>query len=38
LLAVDALVAHPLVLSYSLAEALVDDFIAAYPRYTEGWA
>jgi 6-phospho-beta-glucosidase len=38
LLAVDALVAHPLVLSYSLAEALVDDFIAAYPAYTEGWA
>jgi 6-phospho-beta-glucosidase len=36
-LAVDALVAHPLVLSYSRAEPLVDDFLAAYPTYTEGW-
>jgi 6-phospho-beta-glucosidase len=36
-LAVDALVAHPLVLSYSRAEPLVDDFIAAYPQYTQGW-
>jgi len=36
-LAVAALVAHPLVLSYSRAEPLVDDFLAAYPTYTEGW-
>lgn len=36
-LAIDALVAHPLVLSYSRAEPLVDDFLAAYPRYAEGW-
>jgi 6-phospho-beta-glucosidase len=36
-LAIDALVAHPLVLSYSRAEPLVDDFLAAYPAYTEGW-
>ena len=36
-LAIDALVAHPLVLSYSRAEPLVDDFLAAYPQYTEGW-
>ena len=36
-LAVDALVAHPLVLSYSRAEPLVDDFLAAYPQYAEGW-
>jgi 6-phospho-beta-glucosidase len=35
--AIDALVAHPLVLSYSRAEPLVDDFIAAYPQFTEGW-
>jgi 6-phospho-beta-glucosidase len=37
-LAIDALVAHPLVLSYSRAEPLVDDFLAAYPAYAEGWA
>ncbi|MGN6101971.1 MAG: 6-phospho-beta-glucosidase [Devosia sp.] len=37
-LAIDALVAHPLVLSYSRAEPLVDDFLAAYPQYAEGWA
>ena len=36
-LAVDALVAHPLVLSYSRAEPLVDAFLAAYPQYSEGW-
>ena len=36
-LAIDALVAHQLVLSYSRAEPLVDDFLAAYPQYTEGW-
>jgi 6-phospho-beta-glucosidase len=36
-LAIDALVAHPLVLSYSRAEPLVDDFLAAYPTYAEGW-
>jgi 6-phospho-beta-glucosidase len=36
-LAIDALVAHPLVLSYSRAEPLVDDFLAAYPSYAEGW-
>jgi 6-phospho-beta-glucosidase len=37
-LAIDALVAHPLVLSYSLAEGLVDDFLSAYSTYAEGWA
>jgi hypothetical protein len=26
------------VLSYSRAEPLVDDFLAAYPQYAEGWA
>jgi 6-phospho-beta-glucosidase len=36
-LAIDALVAHPLVLSYSRAEPLVDEFLAAYPAYAEGW-
>lgn len=36
-LAIDALVAHPLVLSYSRAEPLVDDFLSAYPAYAEGW-
>ncbi|HVY51841.1 MAG TPA: 6-phospho-beta-glucosidase [Devosia sp.] len=36
-LAIDALVAHPLVLSYSRAEPLVEEFIAAYPQYAEGW-
>jgi 6-phospho-beta-glucosidase len=36
-LAIDALVAHPLVLAYSRAEPLVDEFIAAYPQYAEGW-
>jgi 6-phospho-beta-glucosidase len=36
-LAIDALVAHPLVLSYSRAEPLVDAFLAAYPAYAEGW-
>jgi 6-phospho-beta-glucosidase len=36
-LAIDALVAHPLVLAYSRAEPLVDEFIEAYPQYTEGW-
>jgi 6-phospho-beta-glucosidase len=37
-LAVEALVAHPLVLSYSRAEPLVDQFLAAYPAYAEGWS
>ena len=34
---IEALVAHPLVLSYSRAEPLVDAFLAAYPSYAEGW-
>lgn len=33
--AVEALTLHPLVLSYSLAKALVDDCIAAYPNDVE---
>lgn len=37
-LAVEALVAHPLVLSYSRAEPLVDQFLSAYPAYAEGWS
>ena len=36
-LAIDALVAHPLILSYSRAEPLVDAFLAAHPAYSEGW-
>lgn len=35
--AIEALVAHPLVLSYSRAEPLVDAFLAAHPPYTAGW-
>jgi 6-phospho-beta-glucosidase len=37
-LAVDALMAHPLVLSYSRARALVDDYLAAHAPYVGGWA
>jgi 6-phospho-beta-glucosidase len=36
-LAVEALVAHPLVLSYSRAEPLVAAFLAAHPAHAEGW-
>ena len=36
-MAIEALVAHPLVLSYSRAEPLVDAFLAAHRPYTEGW-
>ena len=33
----DALSAHPLVNSYSLAEALLDDYLKVYESYTGGW-
>jgi 6-phospho-beta-glucosidase len=36
-LAVEALVAHPLVLSYSRAEALVDEYLAAHAPYVGNW-
>jgi 6-phospho-beta-glucosidase len=35
--AVDALMAHPLVLSYSRAKALVDEYLAAHARYVGTW-
>ncbi|KKB11695.1 glycosyl hydrolase [Devosia geojensis] len=38
LLAVDALVAHPLVLSYSRARPLVDGYLEAHAAYTGEWA
>jgi len=37
-LAVDALVAHPLVLSYSRARPLVDRYLEAHAAYTGEWA
>jgi len=36
-LAVEALMAHPLVLSYSRARPLVDEFLAAHPEYVGEW-
>lgn len=36
-LAVDALMAHPLVLSYSRARVLVDDYLAAHAPYVGDW-
>lgn len=36
-LAVEALVAHPLVLSYSRAEPLVDEYIAAHSAFAGDW-
>jgi 6-phospho-beta-glucosidase len=36
-LAVEALVAHPLVLSYSRAEPLVDDYLAAHAAFVGEW-
>ena len=36
-LAVDALAAHPLVNSYSLAKSLLRDYLTAYQQYTGGW-
>ena len=35
--AVDCLMAHPLVNSYSLASALVDEYIRLNAAYSEGW-
>lgn len=35
--AILALMAHPLVLSYSLAEKLVDDYLAAHAPYLGAW-
>jgi 6-phospho-beta-glucosidase len=37
-LSVEALVAHQLVVWYSRAEPLFDQFLAAYPAYAEGWS
>ena len=37
-IAVEALVAHPLVLSYSRAEPLVDKYLAAHAPYVGEWA
>lgn len=36
-LAVEALMVHPLVNSYSLAKQLVQDYIAAYPEFLGDW-
>lgn len=36
-LAVEALVAHPLVMSYSRAEPLVDEYLAAHADYVGSW-
>ncbi|AOF94395.1 6-phospho-beta-glucosidase [Sinorhizobium sp. RAC02] len=36
-LAVEALIAHPLVLSYSRAEPLVDEYIAAHSAFAGEW-
>ena len=36
-LAVEALVAHPLVMSYSRAEPLVDNYLAAHAAYVGDW-
>jgi alpha-galactosidase/6-phospho-beta-glucosidase family protein len=35
---VDALMAHPLVLSYSRARPLVDEYLAAHAEYVGNWA
>jgi 6-phospho-beta-glucosidase len=35
--AVMALMAHPLVLSYSLASVLVDDYLSAHRQYVGEW-
>jgi 6-phospho-beta-glucosidase len=37
LLARDALAAHPLVNSFSLAESLLNEYLNAYQSYTGGW-
>jgi len=36
-LAIEALMAHPLVLSYSRAKLLVDEFLAAHRAYVGEW-
>jgi 6-phospho-beta-glucosidase len=36
-LAVQALMAHPLVLSYSRAKPLVEEFLAAHKEYVGEW-
>ena len=36
-LAVQALMAHPLVLSYSRAKPLVDEYLAAHKEYVGDW-
>jgi 6-phospho-beta-glucosidase len=36
-LAVEALMVHPLVNSYSLAKQLVQDYVAAYPEFLGDW-
>jgi len=37
-LAVQALMAHPLVLSFSRARPLVDEYLAAHQEYVGKWA
>jgi 6-phospho-beta-glucosidase len=37
-LAIEALMAHPLVLSYSRARGLVDDYLAAHHEYVGEWS
>jgi len=36
-LAVEALMAHPLVLSHSRAKVLVDEYLAAHAQYVGEW-
>jgi 6-phospho-beta-glucosidase len=36
-MAVEALMAHPLVLSYSRAKPLVDEYLSAHAQYLGGW-
>lgn len=36
-LAIDSLMIHPLVNSYSLAKVILNDYIEAYKKYTGGW-
>ena len=36
--AIDALMLHPMVLSYSRARDLVDDYLSAHSQWLEGWS
>lgn len=35
--AIQALMVHPLINTYDLANKLVNEIIEAYPEYTKGW-